>query len=122
MAGGANFTSFIRDGRIVGLAVDGPTRSALYPQVPTLSELGYTEKLNRNYAGLVVPAATADSIVARLHGAVTAIMSEPAFRQQHLLDRALEPIGNTSEEFARFLDIDRKTFEQVVTEGKIGRQ
>lgn len=65
--GGVNFPLLIRAGKIVGLAVDSPKRSPLFPDVPTLAEQGYPEKLNRNYLGLVVPAATPQALIVRLH-------------------------------------------------------
>ena len=37
-----NLIQFIRDGKILGLAVDGDKRSPLAPEIPTFKELGYT--------------------------------------------------------------------------------
>ena len=37
-----NLIQFIRDGKIVGLAVDGDKRSPLAPDIPTFREIGYT--------------------------------------------------------------------------------
>jgi tripartite-type tricarboxylate transporter receptor subunit TctC len=121
-SGGANFPPLVHDGKIVGLAVDSPDRSPLFPEVPTLAELGYPEKLNRNYAGLVVSAGASTSLVSRLHNDVVAIMNQPTFRQQQLIERALEPIADSPMQFARFLAQDRVAFEKVVTDAKIERQ
>jgi tripartite-type tricarboxylate transporter receptor subunit TctC len=121
-SGGVNFPPLIRDGKIVGIAADSPKRSPLFPYVPTLAELGYAEKLNRNYAGLVVPAATPPALVNQLHEKIVAVMNDPTFRQQQLIDRALEPIADSPVEFARFLNEDRSSFYRVVREAKIDRQ
>jgi tripartite-type tricarboxylate transporter receptor subunit TctC len=121
-SGGLNFPPLIREGKIAGLAVDGPKRSPLFPDVPTLLEQGYPEKLNRNYAGMVVPAATPKPIIDRLHTDVVAVMNNPEFRQRQLIDRALEPIADTSEEFARFLEEDRATFAEIARDAKVERQ
>jgi tripartite-type tricarboxylate transporter receptor subunit TctC len=120
--GGANFAPLIAEGKLVGLAVDSQKRSPLFPQVPTLSELGYTERLNRNYFGIVVPAATPKPLVQQINGAIVEIMATPEFRQKHLIDRALEPIGDTPEEFARFLEADREEFRTVTAHAKIEPQ
>ena len=40
-----NLIQLIRDGKIVGLAVDGDTRSPLAPEIPTFRETGYTRHL-----------------------------------------------------------------------------
>jgi tripartite-type tricarboxylate transporter receptor subunit TctC len=120
--GGANFAPLIAEGKLVGLAVDGPKRSPLFPQVPTLTELGFTERLNRNYFGLVAPGATPKPLVAQINRAIVEILQTPEFRQKYLIDRALEPIGDSPEEFARFLEADREEFRKVTTEAKIELQ
>jgi tripartite-type tricarboxylate transporter receptor subunit TctC len=121
-SGGANFAPLIQEGSLVGLAVDSPRRSPLYSQVPTLSELGFSEALNRNYMGLGVPAATPREIIDRLNRDVVAIINDPLFRQQNLVDRALEPIADSPDDFARFMEGDRASFEKLVREANIERQ
>jgi tripartite-type tricarboxylate transporter receptor subunit TctC len=121
-SGGVNFPPLIRDGKIVGLLVDSPRRSPLFPDIPTLLDLGYTEKLNRNYVGLVVPSATPPTIVNRLHEDITAVMNDQTFRQQQLIDRALESAIDTPAQFGNFLDEDRVSFDRVVREANIQRQ
>ena len=121
-SGGLNFPPLIRDGKIVALLVDSPRRSPLFPDVPTLMELGYTEKLNRNYVGLVVPSATPPTIINRLHEDIMAVMNDPTFRQQQLIDRALEPAIDSPAGFASFLEEDRASFDHVVREANIERQ
>ncbi len=120
--GGANFASLIAEGTLIGLAVDSPKRSPMFPQVPTLNELGYTDRLNRNYFGIVVPAATPKPLVQQINKAIVDIMAASEFRQKHLIDRALEPIGDTPDEFAQFLEADREEFKKVVSQAKIEPQ
>lgn len=50
------------------------------------------------------------------------IGNEPAFRKKQFIDRALEPVLNTPEEFARFLIEDRATSERVVKEAGLTPQ
>ena len=121
-SGGLNFPPLIREGKIVALLVDSPKRSPLFPDVPTLLELGYTEKLNRNYVGLVVPSATPPTIVSRLHEDIVAVMNDPTFRQRQLVDRALEPDIDGPAEFANFIDEDRASFDHLAREANIERQ
>ena len=42
------------------------------------------------------------------------IANEPAFRNRHLIERALEPVMNTPEEFRQFLIDDRVRAEKIV--------
>src|SRR5205823_1203077 len=76
--GGANFVPYIANASMVGLAVDGRQRSPLFPNVPTIYELGQSATLPRNWLGLLVPGATPRRIIDRLHEAVATIMAEPA--------------------------------------------
>ena len=102
--------------------MDGAARSPLFPDIPTLCELGYTEEITRQYFGLVAPAATPAPIIARLHDAIVEIMNEPGFRKRNLIDRGLEPIGDTPDAFAQFLARDRILSERVVKEAGLEPQ
>jgi tripartite-type tricarboxylate transporter receptor subunit TctC len=120
--GGANFVPYIADGTVVGLAVDGRQRSPLFPDVPTIYELGQSSTMPRNWLGLFVPGATPRRIIERLYGAVAAIMTEPGFRQRNLIARGLEPIGDTPEQFAHFIEQDRLDCARAVEEAGLKPQ
>jgi tripartite-type tricarboxylate transporter receptor subunit TctC len=92
---------------MVALGVDAPARSPLFPDAPTLAEIGYTDPMIRSYLALMVPAGTTAPIITRLHADVAAIMNEPGFRQRHVIDRGLEPVVDPPDAFARFLETDR---------------
>src|SRR6266851_1827847 len=108
-----NFISHLQAGTMRGLAVDGAQRSALFPDIPTLAELGYRGNLTRVYFGLIAPAGTPKAIVDKIREDVARIGNDPVFRKKQFIDRALEPILSTPEEFARFLVEDRATSERV---------
>jgi tripartite-type tricarboxylate transporter receptor subunit TctC len=118
----ASFLPHLRDGKMNGLLIDATARSPLVPDIATLAEVGYRDNLTRVYYGLVAPAAVPRSIVHRVRNAIADIMSMPVFRQRNLIDRALEPIANTPEEFAGFLRQDRLISEQVVKEAGLEPQ
>jgi tripartite-type tricarboxylate transporter receptor subunit TctC len=118
----ANFLSYLRSGTMIGLAVDGAARSPLFPNIPTLAEHGYRDNLTRVYFGLVAPAATPKQIINRLRDEIARIINEPSFREKHLIERALEPIADTPEEFARFLKEDRAVSARVVKEAGLQPQ
>jgi tripartite-type tricarboxylate transporter receptor subunit TctC len=117
-----NFISHLQAGTMHGLAVDGAQRSPLFPDIPTLAELGYRGNLTRVYFGLLVPAGTPRPIIDKIHATVAGIGSDPAFRQKHFIERALEPILDTPEAFAQFLVADRAVSERVVHEAGLQPQ
>ena len=120
--GGANFAPYVRDGKMVALAVDSIARSPLFPDTPTLTELGYPDNMSRTYLNLMAPAGTPQDIIIKVHATVTAIMNDPAFRQRHVVDRGLEPVVDTPEQFTRFLENERKSTQALVKEAGVEPQ
>ena len=68
------------------------------------------------------PAKTPKPIVARLQQETARIVEEPGFRQRNLVERGLEPVASTPEEFARFIREDRVASEQIVKESGLQPQ
>jgi tripartite-type tricarboxylate transporter receptor subunit TctC len=114
--GMANWLSHLRSGTVNGLAVDSAQRSPLFPDIPTLAELGYRDNLTRLYFGIVAPAGTPKPIVQKLRDEIARIGSNPEFRQKRMIEAGLEPVFDTPEEFARFLKEDRVVSARVVKE------
>jgi len=117
--GGANFAPYVREGKMVALAVDADERSPLFPDTPTFAEIGYPDTLSRSYLSLVAPAGTPQDIVARVHREVSAVMNDKDFRKRNLTDRGLAPIVDSPEQFSRFLEKDRMAIRAVVQEAGI---
>jgi tripartite-type tricarboxylate transporter receptor subunit TctC len=97
-----NFIPYIRDGSVNAIAVDSEHRSPLFPQVPTLQELGFPN-LAPVYFAFVAPAGTPQPIIRRLHDEIAAIGNEPEFRKARLLDMGIEPVFDTPEHLAEYL-------------------
>ena len=117
-----NFISHLQAGTMRGLAVDGPARSPLFPDIPTLAELGYRGNLTHVYFGVVVPAGTPRPIIDKLHADIAVVGGDPMFRRKQFFERALEPILDTPEAFARFLQENRVAAERVVMEAGLTPQ
>ncbi len=118
----ANWTQQIRAGTVRPLAVDGEARSPVIPDVPTLRELGYRGPITRVYFGLVAPAGTPKPIIHKLRDEIARIGGEPEFRRKRLIEAGLEPVFNTPEEFARFLEDNRTAAERIVKESGLEPQ
>jgi tripartite-type tricarboxylate transporter receptor subunit TctC len=118
----ANVRSHLEGGTVTGLVVDSGTRSPLFPDIPTIPEATNTKFAGRSYFGLLAPARTPKPIVARLQAEVARIVNEPGFRQRNLIERGLEPVASTPEQFARFIRDDRVLAEQIVKEAGLEPQ
>jgi tripartite-type tricarboxylate transporter receptor subunit TctC len=102
-----NLIQFIRDGKILGFAVDGDQRSPLAPDIPTFREAGYTENLETTFFGIYAPAGTPKPIIDRLNQAVVKVASNPEFQKRHMVPRGITPVLNSPEQFAKELENDR---------------
>ena len=72
----------IRSGKLTALAVNGATRSAVLPDVPTLKEAGFDDADYPTWFGLFLPAGTPADIVAGLHRETMAVLQEPKVRDR----------------------------------------
>jgi len=102
-----NLVAFIRDAKILGLAIDGDTRSPLAPEIPTFKEAGYTEHIAATFFGIFAPAGTPQPIVDKLNAAIVKVESNPEFQQKFLINRGLSPVLSSAEQFAKELPTDR---------------
>ena len=109
-----NFLSYIRAGSITPILLDSEKRLPLIPDAATLGEIGFAREHTRAFFGLLAPAGTPRAIIDRVRKEIVAIASEPAFQERHMLDRALEPVLNTPEEFRDFLAADRDKSRRIV--------
>src|SRR5215470_4857551 len=110
-----NFITHIRSGAVRAIAVDSDTRSTLFPDVPTLNELGFPN-LAPVYFGFVAPAGTPRDVIRQLHADITRIGNEPAFRQKRITEIGLQPIFDTPEQFARYLKEQRTNAALLIEE------
>jgi len=109
-----NLVSFIRDGKIAGLAIDGDTRSPLAPDIPTFKDVGYKEHISATFFGIYAPAGTPKPIIDKLNKTIVDIESKPDFQQKFLINRGLTPVLISADQFAKELVADRAEGRAVV--------
>ncbi len=105
-SGIASSIAHLRAGRIKALAIGGPKRSPLLPEVPTFTELGYPEVETHAWFGLLVPARTPRAAIARIHRDTAAILTEAEFLQKEIIGKGYDLVASSPEEFAAFLTRD----------------
>jgi len=110
-----NFIPHIRSGAVKALAVDSDTRSPLFPDVPTLKELGFPN-LAPVYFGFVAPAGTPKDAIDKLHQEITAIGNDPSFRQKRLIDIGIVPVFDTPEQFGAYILVQRANGKKLIEE------
>ena len=98
----------LRSGRIKAIAIGGPKRSPIWPNLPTFTELGYPEVETHAWFGLFLPAGSPKEAVSKIHFDVKRILEEPDFRQKQLVDKGYDVVGSSPEEFASYIRSDRE--------------
>jgi tripartite-type tricarboxylate transporter receptor subunit TctC len=104
----------VRAGKLRALAVTTPRRLAALPELPAVAEaLPGFEVVG--WYGVIGPAGLPAPVVARLHEAFVKILNQPEMRERIVADGS-EPIGNTPEEFRRFMRADLDKWAKLVKE------
>ena len=105
--------ALIREGKVRALAVTGPQRSALLPDLPTVAEAalpGYESVL---HYGIVAPAGTPRPIVEKLNAAMRAALADADVRERIMADGA-EPLAGSPEDYAADIDREETKWSKVV--------
>jgi tripartite-type tricarboxylate transporter receptor subunit TctC len=117
-----NFLSYIGSGQVTPLLVDAEKRVASIPDVATLGEIGFARDHTRAFFGMVAPAGTPRDITERVRKEIIEIARDPTFVQRQFVDRGLEPVLNTPEEFRNYLASDRVRAQHIIKESEITPQ
>jgi tripartite-type tricarboxylate transporter receptor subunit TctC len=105
----------LKSGRIKGIAVTTAKRSALLPDVPTISESGLAGFDANNWYGLVVPAKTPRAIIDQLNAEVTKVLAMPDVKTT-LFNQGLDPAPGTPEQFGAYIRSERAKWAKVIKE------
>jgi tripartite-type tricarboxylate transporter receptor subunit TctC len=108
----------IKSGRMRPLAVTGPKRHPLVPDVPTLEELGYKGFDGVQWYGIVGPANLPPAIVTTLNTEINKLLANPELRER-LSGEALEPMPMTPAEFGQYMRDDIAKWSKVAKERNI---
>jgi tripartite-type tricarboxylate transporter receptor subunit TctC len=109
---------FVRAGKLRALAVTGSQRSALVPDVPTVAENGIPGYEMVAWQGMFAPRATPAALIGLLNRETATVVRQPEVRKT-LAAEGGEPVGNSPEEFARWLKAEIAKWTQVVKEANI---
>ncbi|MDH7796026.1 tripartite tricarboxylate transporter substrate binding protein [Beijerinckia sp. 28-YEA-48] len=108
----------IQAGTVTPLAVAAKKRLAQLPNVPTSVEAGLPDWQISSWFGFAAPAGTSADIVKKLQGAVAHALQQPNIKK-FFNDSAMVPVGNTPEEFAKYIGEERVKWRDVISEAKI---
>ena len=108
----------VNAGKLRALAVTGEQRSALLPQVPTLSEAGVKGADVYSWQAVAAPKGLPADVKAKLHAAMVAALNDAAVKPK-LTELGFEIVANTPEQFAQFQARENARWKTVIETGKI---
>jgi tripartite-type tricarboxylate transporter receptor subunit TctC len=103
----------VKGGKVRALAVSGPVRSSLFPDLPTIAESGLSGFETFTYFGVFAPAGTPKDIVARLNTELVKLVRTPEMREA-LARQGAEPVASTPEQFAAVVKSEGEKWAKVI--------
>ena len=103
----------IKAGKLRAIAVTSAKRSALLPDVPSVTEFGYTDFDDYTWVGFFLPAGTPQALVDRINAEINKAMELPDSKEK-FVGLGMESTRNTSAEFGSFLRDEVSKWADVV--------
>ena len=104
---------FLRDGRLIALAVSTRERSPLLPNVPTIAESDLPGFEFDQWFGLLAPAKTPRPIIHQLSREVARILALPDVKERILAGDA-SPKSSTPEQFDAFIRAEIEKLGKII--------
>jgi tripartite-type tricarboxylate transporter receptor subunit TctC len=103
----------VKAGKLRGLGVTSPQRSAAAPDVPTIAESGYPGFEMGSWHSILAPAKTPKPIVTQLHTSLAKILAQADVRER-FASQGLETVGSTPEQFREHLKRETAKFAKII--------
>lgn len=108
----------VQAGALKALAVTGPQRSVLWPEIPTVAESGVPGYDAVGWYGLLAPAKTPREVVLRIAAEVARSLQAPAVAER-LSAVGATPAAGSPDDFARFLEADTAKWANLMAKAGI---
>jgi tripartite-type tricarboxylate transporter receptor subunit TctC len=108
----------IKSGKLKALGLGGAKRVAALPDVPTIAEAGVPGYEASNWWGMLAPAGTPESALARLRKEIEAVLDSAEIRKRFDVEGA-EVIKMGPAEFSAFIVAETEKWTRVVKQGGI---
>lgn len=109
----ASVAPHVNSGRLKLLAIAGPARSALLPNVPTVAESGVPGYGATSWGALLAPAGTPRSVIDKLHAEAVAILSSPEVRER-LAQLGAEVVASTPDQLSDLMQREEARYVKMV--------
>ena len=107
--------SHVQGGKLVPLAIADRQRSKLFPDVPTLTELGYKDAEVTAWLGLLGPKGLPADVTMKLNAAMNEVLKMPDVVQK-MTALGYEVIGGEPSALASVIAADNERFAKIIKE------
>ena len=111
-------TQHIKAGRVRALAFTSEQRTSMFPDVPTMAEVGFKGHESVTITGMLVPAGTPAAIVTKLYAEAKRIMHLPDVTSK-VLEMGADVIVSTPEQFAAQIKQEVPKWSKVIKASNI---
>jgi tripartite-type tricarboxylate transporter receptor subunit TctC len=115
------YATYIREGRMIGLATTGPKREAKVPDMPTVREAGYPGLEGCNWLALFAPAATPRPIVGRLNAETVKVLALSDLKEK-LSAAGMEAAPTTPDELGAMVKNDLAKWGPIIRQLGLDRR
>jgi tripartite-type tricarboxylate transporter receptor subunit TctC len=103
----------VREGKMRALAVTGPTRAKVFPDIPTVAQAGLPGFEAVLHYGIVAPAGTPRPVIDKLNAAMRTALASPDVQARIDTDGA-EVFASTPEQYAADIDREETKWSDIV--------
>jgi tripartite-type tricarboxylate transporter receptor subunit TctC len=108
----------VKSGAVRALAVTSRVRAPPLPDVPTVAEAGVPDYEATAWFTIAAPSGLPQPVIDRLSDDLMRLIATPAINA-HIRELGAFPIGNTPEDAARFLAVEREKWTKVIVTANI---
>jgi tripartite-type tricarboxylate transporter receptor subunit TctC len=104
---------YVQSGKLRMLAVMSAERSEVFPEVPTLKEVGLPDLEVDTWYGVFAPAGTSKAVIDKINGEMNALLKQADVREL-LARQGMIPVGGTPERFGALVQSELARWPRVV--------
>jgi tripartite-type tricarboxylate transporter receptor subunit TctC len=110
--------NYVKTGKLKALAVSTVKRSPVFPDVPTMAELGFKDYEVDSWYAMFVPAGTPQAIVDVLNKATIKVLADPAVKEK-LIAQGAEAVGSTPAQLGAIVKTELVKWKKVTKDAAI---
>jgi tripartite-type tricarboxylate transporter receptor subunit TctC len=111
-------TPHIQSGKVIPMAQTRTKRSAAYPNIPTMEQLGFAGFEATAWYGLMGPAKLDPKIVEKINADANTVLRKPEV-QAKMAEIGAEDGGGTPAAFSNFINKDRNQWAKLVKDARL---